>query len=282
VALDDATATSVNTAVEVEVLELAFDPAGDTLELTGVTQGENGTVTANLDGSVTYTPDNNFEGTDTFTYTIEDDQENTAIGLIEVTVGDAPEPVVDGIIEDLASIEEEIENYEQTTPDSVFAAMSAVTGDIGSYLTSVNTYAATASLDIQPLRNHAIEQIPVLQALIDQYNSVEASRFALFNTLKVNKQRIDTLKQQIQAERLKPNPDGLTILALQTAYDALMAAHILGAKSFLDITLQSYALYIQAKEFAQSLTLMGAPISMVPFPALPVELNIDEIRWPAN
>ncbi|WP_081578364.1 Ig-like domain-containing protein, partial [Singulisphaera acidiphila] len=60
--------TAENTPVTVPVLNNdAFAP-GDTLTISSVTQGAHGTVVINPNGTVTYTPNNGFFGTDTFTY----------------------------------------------------------------------------------------------------------------------------------------------------------------------------------------------------------------------
>ncbi len=47
-------------------------PAGDVLTVTNYTQPDNGTVVLNPNGTFTYTPDANYNGTDTFTYTVSD------------------------------------------------------------------------------------------------------------------------------------------------------------------------------------------------------------------
>ncbi|MCU8105403.1 retention module-containing protein [Shewanella sp. SM101] len=74
----DTALTNEDTAVIIDVLD------NDTFEnsdaaVTGVTNGANGTVTINADGTVTYTPSANFHGTDSFTYTV------TSGGVTETT-----------------------------------------------------------------------------------------------------------------------------------------------------------------------------------------------------
>ncbi len=67
----------------------------DTFSVTAVSQGTNGSVTINPDSTLTYSPNANFHGSDTFTYTISD---NKGLGLtdtakVNVTVkmvNDAP------------------------------------------------------------------------------------------------------------------------------------------------------------------------------------------------
>ncbi len=60
-----------------------------TANITAFTQGANGTVTDNGDGTFTYVPDANFSGTDTFTYTLSDISGRTPI-TVTVTVDVAP------------------------------------------------------------------------------------------------------------------------------------------------------------------------------------------------
>ena len=87
VAVDDAAATAVDTAVIISVLANDTDPdTGDTLSITGVTQGANGTALDNGDGTVTYTPNLSFSGTDTFTYTADDGQGGSDTGTVTVYV----------------------------------------------------------------------------------------------------------------------------------------------------------------------------------------------------
>ena len=73
------------------------DVEGDTLTIQSVTQGVNGTVVDNGDGTVTYTPAADWNGVDTFTYTVSDGAlTDTATVTVTVTaVNDAPVAVDD-------------------------------------------------------------------------------------------------------------------------------------------------------------------------------------------
>ncbi|WP_299770049.1 gliding motility-associated C-terminal domain-containing protein, partial [uncultured Dokdonia sp.] len=69
--MDDTVSTDEDTPVDIDVLDNdTFDPNSD-VEVIDVTDPSNGTVTINADGTVTYTPDPDFCGTDTFDYTVE-------------------------------------------------------------------------------------------------------------------------------------------------------------------------------------------------------------------
>ena len=88
VAADDATTTALDTAVIVSVLANDSDPdTTDTLSVTGITQGANGTVVDNGDGTVTYTPNLSYTGSDSFTYTISDGNGGSDTATVNVTVG---------------------------------------------------------------------------------------------------------------------------------------------------------------------------------------------------
>ncbi|MFW2381176.1 MAG: DUF7507 domain-containing protein, partial [Acidimicrobiales bacterium] len=70
VAVDDSDVTDQDTPVVITVLDDDSDPDGHDIEITDTTDPSNGTVTVNPDGTITYTPNPGFSGTDTFTYTI--------------------------------------------------------------------------------------------------------------------------------------------------------------------------------------------------------------------
>ncbi|MEL7090744.1 MAG: tandem-95 repeat protein [Pseudomonadota bacterium] len=70
------------------------DPDGDPLEVDSFTQPANGTVTENPDGTLTYTPDPDYFGDDSFTVTITDPDGATSTSTVNVTVdpvNDAPD-----------------------------------------------------------------------------------------------------------------------------------------------------------------------------------------------
>jgi uncharacterized repeat protein (TIGR01451 family) len=76
----------------IDVLANDSDPNGDTLTITGVSQGANGGV-AMVGNTVSYTPSANFSGSDSFTYTISDGYGESASATVSVTVtaiNDAP------------------------------------------------------------------------------------------------------------------------------------------------------------------------------------------------
>ena len=129
VAEDDAATTDEDTAVTVSVLANDSDVDGDTLSITGATNGSNGTVTFNSD-DVTYTPNADFNGTDTFTYTISDG-EFTATATVTVTV----DPVNDApVAEDDAATTDE----DAAVTVSVLANDSDVDGDTLSIIGATN------------------------------------------------------------------------------------------------------------------------------------------------
>jgi uncharacterized repeat protein (TIGR01451 family) len=87
VAVDDATTTTINTPVTIDITENDFDPQGDDFSISTVGEPSNGEVLVNTDGTVVYIPDNNFVGTDTFTYTICDVLGACDEATVIVTIG---------------------------------------------------------------------------------------------------------------------------------------------------------------------------------------------------
>ncbi len=84
----DIAATHTNEAVTIQVLDNDSDPDGGTLAIDSVTQGANGSVVINADNTVTFSPDAGFEGTETFTYTVADDDGDSTTATVSVAVGD--------------------------------------------------------------------------------------------------------------------------------------------------------------------------------------------------
>lgn len=97
-AIDDLTTIDEDSGANaVDVLANDTDANGDTLTIIAVTQGANGSVTF-TSTSVSYTPNADFFGSDSFTYTIDDGNAGTDTATVFVTVtnvNDAPVAVAD-------------------------------------------------------------------------------------------------------------------------------------------------------------------------------------------
>ena len=91
VGVDDTASTNEDTPVSVNVVSNDTDVEGDPLTVSAVTQGTNGTVTF-AGGTVTYTPNANFSGPDTFTYTVSDGNGGTDTATVDVTVSPVNDP----------------------------------------------------------------------------------------------------------------------------------------------------------------------------------------------
>ncbi|HEV7404020.1 MAG TPA: Ig-like domain-containing protein [Chthoniobacteraceae bacterium] len=82
--------------VTIAVLANDTDPDGDQPLLDSVTQGAFGAVTANPDGTVTYTPGAHFAGTDSFTYNMIDGLGGSAMGTVSIMPFAAANGAYDG------------------------------------------------------------------------------------------------------------------------------------------------------------------------------------------
>jgi len=91
---DDSAAAKEDTPiVMIDVLANDTDPDKNPLLILNATQGSNGSVTINTDSTLTYAPNRNFCGTDTFTYTMSDGNGGTDTATVNLTieaVNDAP------------------------------------------------------------------------------------------------------------------------------------------------------------------------------------------------
>jgi len=87
IAQADSESAEEDTPVTIDVLSNDTDPDGDSLNIQSVTQPNNGTATNN-GSDITYVPDLNFHGVDTFTYTLADGNGGTSVALVTVTVAE--------------------------------------------------------------------------------------------------------------------------------------------------------------------------------------------------
>ncbi|MEP1898404.1 MAG: cadherin-like domain-containing protein [Ascidiaceihabitans sp.] len=79
------------------------DPNGDPISVDSFTQPDNGTVTENPDGTLTYTPDPDYNGPDSFTVTVTDPSGETSTSTVNVSVtpvNDGPDAVNDSDVTD--------------------------------------------------------------------------------------------------------------------------------------------------------------------------------------
>ncbi|SEI16964.1 T1SS-143 domain-containing protein/type I secretion C-terminal target domain (VC_A0849 subclass) [Rhizobium tibeticum] len=100
IATNEDTALTISTA---NLLANDSDVDGDTLSIVGVSaaSAHGGTVTLNNNGTITYNPAANYNGKDTFTYTVSDGHGGTAIATVTVNVtpvNDAPVNSVPGAV----------------------------------------------------------------------------------------------------------------------------------------------------------------------------------------
>src|SRR5262249_31737451 len=80
-AADDSATTNEDTAVNINVLANDSDVEGDSLTITGVTQGTHGTV-VNNGSNLSYSPAANYNGSDSFSYTVSDGHGGTATAKV--------------------------------------------------------------------------------------------------------------------------------------------------------------------------------------------------------
>ncbi|MEC4985879.1 MAG: Ig-like domain-containing protein, partial [Oscillatoria sp. PMC 1076.18] len=97
---DDLARSDLNTPVEIDVLANDTDPEGDPLQITILTDPSNGTAVVNDNGTpddftddvVTYTPNADFTGFDSFTYQVDDGNGNTDTATVNIVIEEANQP----------------------------------------------------------------------------------------------------------------------------------------------------------------------------------------------
>lgn len=84
--------------VTIAVLANDSDPDGDPLSISGFTQGRDGTVTLNANGTLNYTPGRGYSGSDGFTYTVSDGSGFTTTARVTVLAFTFAKGTYDGLV----------------------------------------------------------------------------------------------------------------------------------------------------------------------------------------
>ncbi|MGF1547930.1 MAG: choice-of-anchor C family protein, partial [Thiotrichales bacterium] len=103
VANNDVVVTDEDKPVTFNVLDNDTDVDGDTLSVESFTQPSHGAVTKNADGTFTYTPAADYNGSDSFTYVVTDGKGGTSTASVSINVcaiNDAPVANNDAVVTD--------------------------------------------------------------------------------------------------------------------------------------------------------------------------------------
>lgn len=126
---DGPVAATEDTPQTIDVLSNDTDPDRDPLSVVSATAG-NGTVSINANGTITYTPDANFNGTDTIVYRISDGNGGFSTATVTINVAPVNDAPVSSGLSNLVDVDNQ-----QVTID-VSSAFSDIDGDTLSYTIS--------------------------------------------------------------------------------------------------------------------------------------------------
>ncbi|MDP1869767.1 MAG: Ig-like domain-containing protein, partial [Bradyrhizobium sp.] len=108
VAVDDIASTNEDTELlSINVLGNDSDVDGDTLSISGTPTALHGTVTVNPDNTLKYTPNANYNGSDTITYVVSDGNGGTDVGQVTITVNGVNDAPVSGGIASASGTEDD-------------------------------------------------------------------------------------------------------------------------------------------------------------------------------
>ncbi len=163
-------------------VDLAVDGA-ETISLLSCTNGSHGTTEIS-DGMIVYTPAANYNGTDTFTYTIEDKSRVTAEATVTVIVApESDDPILDALSGEY-TIDEDAKNAEiafmisdvETPLNSVMLQAASLNTDIleqsGITITGLGDNSAAVKLLLSPVADQNGD-VKILLTLGDGFNTVE-------------------------------------------------------------------------------------------------------------
>ncbi len=89
-----------DTVITINVLANDSDANGDTLTVTGVSGLHHGTAVINPDNTISYTPGQDYNGSESFLYTVSDGNGGVATQRVNVTVASVPDADIEGTLGD--------------------------------------------------------------------------------------------------------------------------------------------------------------------------------------
>ncbi len=153
VANDDAVSVDEDGMAYVEVLSNDSDPDDDFLSVESVTQGTHGSVSINPDNTVKYTPAPNYNGADSFTYTVTDGTGETDMATVTVTVSEVNDPPV--AVDDVMTTNEDTNGTLNVFTNDSDAENEALTALSVTYSDHATAFLATnGDLVYQPKANY--------------------------------------------------------------------------------------------------------------------------------
>jgi Bacterial Ig domain len=191
VANNDSATTDEDTPIDINVLSNDSDPDGDALNVSSVTQGTNGAVSINVDKTVHYAPAQDYFGTDSFTYTIDDGHGGTATATVNVTIN----AVDDAPVFTINSLAQSVQYSDAITPvtvsvsdvdDATSDLTLSVTSSLPSGLTVTPTGVGSLTISGNPLVVAGV--YPINLQVVDPHNATTNATI----TITVNKETAET------------------------------------------------------------------------------------------
>ena len=139
IASNDDVSTDEDTSAIIDSVSNDTDADGDSLLITQVTQGANGSVTINNDNTLSYSPSPNFNGSDSFTYVLTDTWGDTSTGTVTVTVNPVNDAPVASDVSGATQEDQPVQiSFLASDVDSVDLTFEVVTGPTNGSVGPIN------------------------------------------------------------------------------------------------------------------------------------------------
>lgn len=206
-AVDDIANTDEELTVTINVLSNDTDIDGDSLTVSAAT-ANNGSVSVNADQTLSYTPNDQFNGQDTINYTADDLNGGTASAIVTVTVAPVNDQPI--AVNDIASTSEEIAVNIDVLSNDTDVDNDALTVTNPTAINGTVIVASNQTLDYTPNLN--FNGTDIINYSLDDHNGGTASAQVTVSVSPVNDNPVATDDTATTVED-SPTPISINVLS---------------------------------------------------------------------
>lgn len=223
-------ATTENSTFNGSLVSLATDPEGDSLTFAVASQPEHGSVNVNADGTFTFTPENGFSGTTSFTFTASDGSLTSLPATFSIAVSEVNQGGFDLVLQETVKVSKRPNSPTPLDPNAAVTNVAAGTNFANAQLTASFQSSADQKKDRLVVIKHGAVDVKGRKVFVNGHQvATIVSKAKKGGSLQINfnsnvtQASIEAVLQRIAMQTNPGASDGARTVQLQLSADGLTA-----------------------------------------------------------